>query len=154
MRLTTVLIIISTLTISARSDAQKVSLSLENAPLESAFSQIRQQTGCSFLWNEHTLQDLPPMSVSVHGASLEEAVKACLKDLPLTYEIHGKVVYIERKPGPDKINNHVDRLAFKVSGIVTDSTGNPLIGVSVKVKGTRSGTVTDAVGHFEIEAPA
>ncbi len=40
----------------------------------------------------------------------------------------------------------------KVSGIVTDSTGNPLQGVSVIVRNTKAGTSTDAGGRFSINA--
>lgn len=42
---------------------------------------------------------------------------------------------------------------FTVTGTVTDSAGNPLPGVTVKVKGAAVGTITDANGHYEIEAP-
>lgn len=40
-----------------------------------------------------------------------------------------------------------------VTGIVTDDAGEALIGVSVKVKGTTVGTITDFDGHFSLEAP-
>lgn len=40
---------------------------------------------------------------------------------------------------------------IKVNGTVTDNkNGSPLIGVSVEVKGTNHGTVTDAQGHYEL----
>src|SRR5258706_13820483 len=42
-----------------------------------------------------------------------------------------------------------------VTGTVTDTRDNsPLSGVSVFVRGTRTGTTTDANGHFRISAPA
>ena len=41
-----------------------------------------------------------------------------------------------------------------VSGVVTSETGEPLTGVSVKVKNTSQGTVTDAGGRFELEPPS
>ena len=40
-----------------------------------------------------------------------------------------------------------------VSGIVRDATGMPLIGVSVMVKGTMQGVVTDMDGKFSLEVP-
>lgn len=43
--------------------------------------------------------------------------------------------------------------AKKVSGIVKDATGEPLIGVSVQVKGTSVGTLTDLNGSYSLEAP-
>jgi len=46
------------------------------------------------------------------------------------------------------------QVAAQVSGTVTDSAGEPLIGVSVTVKGTATGTTTAADGSFRIVAPA
>jgi TonB-linked SusC/RagA family outer membrane protein len=40
-----------------------------------------------------------------------------------------------------------------IRGIVTDDLGNPLIGVSVKVKGADIGTVTDVQGNYSINVP-
>ena len=42
---------------------------------------------------------------------------------------------------------------MNVSGSVTDSNGEPIIGANILVKGTSSGTVTDFDGNFVIEAP-
>lgn len=41
-----------------------------------------------------------------------------------------------------------------VSGVVTDSNGDPLIGASVIVKGTTVGTITDIDGSYRLTAPA
>ena len=154
MRLTAFLIIISTLSISAKSYSQKVNLSLRNAPIEKAFRQIREQTGRSFLWTKQTLQGLPPVSISIHDASLDEAIKASLDGLPLTYGIRGNVVYIERKrPADDESRPTAKpRLlpASKVTGKVTDSTGIPLVGVTIKAKSGGTGAVTDGNGNYAI----
>lgn len=155
MRLTTLLIIISTLTTSATGFSQEVNLSLKDIPLKVAFSQIRQQTGYSFLWTEKTLSDLPPINASVHGLSVKEALKVCLQRLPLTFDIHGKVVYIKRKQvNPVEKNQNVqpaeDPLR-QVTGVVIDSaTKEPLAGVTIKVEGKTVGTVTDTQGKFSL----
>lgn len=39
-----------------------------------------------------------------------------------------------------------------VSGTVTDESGEPLVGVTVMVKNTTTGTTTDAQGHFQLSA--
>lgn len=47
-------------------------------------------------------------------------------------------------------------LAFaqnRVTGVVTDKTGEPLIGVNVLEKGTTNGTVTDIDGKFTVDMP-
>ena len=130
MRLTIVLIIISTFTLSAKSYSQKVDLFLKNSPIETAFEQIRQQTGYSFFWKEQTLESLSSITVSLHKASLQEAVKACLKDLPLTFKIQGNIVYIERSevtPLQADPNTKTRFFALPtITGKVTDAKGIPL----------------------------
>lgn len=157
MRLAALLIIISTLTISAKSYSQKVTLSLQDTPLESAFGQIRQQTGCSFLWTDEALEGLPAVSISVYKVDLKEALDACLKGLPLTYNIHGNVVYIKRETVSSSQENQYVKSPLPPSndivGSVTDSaTGSPLVGVSIGIRGSATGTVTDKTGHFKLSA--
>ena len=40
----------------------------------------------------------------------------------------------------------------EITGKITDKDGEPLIGVSIVVKGTSAGTITDVDGRFKIEA--
>lgn len=50
--------------------------------------------------------------------------------------------------------NKVSYLAdVHVSGTVVDANGKPLPGVTVQIKGTNTGTTTDARGHFEMNVP-
>lgn len=44
------------------------------------------------------------------------------------------------------------QLERKISGSVTDETGSPIIGATVRLKGTQSGTITDLKGAFSISA--
>lgn len=48
----------------------------------------------------------------------------------------------------------VSAQVHKVTGTVTDETGEPMIGMTVVVEGTATGATTDLDGHYEIEAPA
>ena len=41
-----------------------------------------------------------------------------------------------------------------VKGTIIDESGEPLIGVSIVVKGTSTGTITDFNGNFSIDLPA
>ncbi len=43
--------------------------------------------------------------------------------------------------------------SFTVSGTITDEAGNPVVGASVIVKGTRVGTSTDFNGFFKLSVP-
>src|SRR5690606_27187502 len=46
-----------------------------------------------------------------------------------------------------------DRAAFRVTGSVTDENGEPFLGVTIAVKGTSVGTITDATGKYSLEVP-
>jgi TonB-linked SusC/RagA family outer membrane protein len=153
MRLTVFLVIISTFALSAKSYSQKVSLSLKDASLENAFNQIRQQTGYSFLWNEEALKGLPSINVSVRDLPIEKAIEICLNGLPLTFDIHGELIYIKRTAATSQNTiSQVEPAAFpshEVRGRVTDSlTGDPLVGVTIRVKGSTMGTTTGEDGQF------
>ncbi len=43
--------------------------------------------------------------------------------------------------------------AQKVSGVIKDQSGEPIIGATVKVSGSNGGTISDANGRYEIQAP-
>lgn len=53
----------------------------------------------------------------------------------------------------DRLDIQVVNQDGKVSGVVKDATGMPLIGVAVQVKGTTLGTVTDMDGRFTLDVP-
>ncbi len=44
----------------------------------------------------------------------------------------------------------VQQQEYLVKGTVTDATGEPLIGVSIQIKGEMDGTVTDIDGNYSI----
>lgn len=56
----------------------------------------------------------------------------------LLFAVMGSVIYAQNK---------------NVTGIVVDENGEPLVGVSIVIKGTTYGTVTDMDGRFNINAP-
>jgi hypothetical protein len=47
----------------------------------------------------------------------------------------------------------IQQQTVKATGVIIDNTGEPLIGVSVKVQGTNTGTITDLDGKFSIDTP-
>jgi TonB-linked SusC/RagA family outer membrane protein len=63
-------------------------------------------------------------------------------------------VIINNLPDNRHNNNSSESLQIRVSGKITDETGNPLPGVTVQVKGTTIGTVTDGSGRYTIDSPA
>jgi len=153
MRLLQLLMLTLNISVLAEGAAQ-ISLNVKNAPLEKVMDEVKRQSGYDFVINIAHLNLAKPVTASISKQSLENTLKVIFKAQPLTYEIGDKVIYVtlsgdtEKKTIPDKRNDGLPQRS--VRGTVRDSIGNPLPFVSVKVKGTSVGTMTDLNGVFSL----
>ncbi len=151
MKLFSFFFFVITLQISAKSYSQSVNLTASNITLKKAFREVGEQTGYSFFINHKLLKGAAPVSLSLKDATINEALRAILKDRPLTYSIVDRTVVLKAKAIPEKARSVRAFPDHRITGVVTDSaTGQPLAGVTVKVKGGNTGTVTDIQGKFEL----
>jgi TonB-linked SusC/RagA family outer membrane protein len=150
MKITFILLIVSILEIKAEVYAQKLNLSKKNAPLEQIFKEIRKQNGYNFLYNPEMLNQTKPISITVNNASLEEVLQKCFQDQPVTYVVTNNTVVVSKKPAGDIIKQAKD---IKITGRVVDTKDLPLPLVTIKLKGTNIGAVTDQNGNYTINVP-
>lgn len=151
MNLIGIILLSTCLAASAGGYAQKVTISVKDAPLEKVFEQIKQQTRLSFLWDEKTLKQSRPVTIEARNASLEQVMDACVKNQPITYTIIQNMVVIKLKDmGPNE-QTAAAPPPIDISGRVTDAEDKPLSGVSISVKGSAIGTGTDAAGFFTLK---
>lgn len=150
MKITAILLIVGIVQVSASSFAQKVTINEKNVPLAQVFKQIRVQSGYKILIDGALLKQTKPVSVSVKNASPEEALDIVLENQGLEYEIKEQVIVIKKKPIIQQVPEKVKPIRIK--GRVTDKDNTPLPAVSVRVRGTNVGTVTDANGYYTIDA--
>src|SRR5690606_26866394 len=154
MKLVVLLMSIATVQVSAKAVAQSVTLSVRNAPLSDVFATIEKQTGYHFFWRGAELS-AEKVSVKLKKAPLKEAVSKVLGNLPYTFSITKKSIVVRAAEKPSWIRRRgaVTRhmLQQRVVGLVTDSVGNPLSGVSIQVKGTLISTLTNENGAFTLD---
>ena len=154
MKLTAVFLLAVCVHTGATGFSQNVTLSVRNASLEKVFKEIRRQTGYSFFYKTELLRNAPRVSLSVHNADLKETLDLCFSNLPVQYSIIAQTVVIsprvqENTPVlPEKKEERV-----RVQGTVTNSSGEPLAGASVRLKGSSTGTTTDVNGNFSLNIP-
>jgi len=155
MKLTAILILMACLQVSAKSYSQRVTVSMNDAPLQKVFKEIQRQTGYNFLYPLELLDKAGNVDVKVENLPLENALLQCLKNTELTFSIVEKTIVIKEKEEVITASSSLQNVqaVMKVSGKVTDESGNPLEGVSVLVKGTSEGTNTNANGDFSIDIP-
>lgn len=153
MKLTMFLTIAVILQASANGFSQeKITLSGSNVPLEKIFKDIRKQSGYNFLYNDRLLSHATLVNIQVNNAGLNDVLKMCLKDQPLSYDIIDKTVVIKAKEVTAAAVEH-PLPPVTITGRVTDSIGNPLVRVNVHVKGTNTGAMTDEDGRFTLTVP-
>ena len=79
MRITTLLILVLSLHLSAKITAQKITLSSNNISIEQFFNQLEKQTGYSFLLENGVVSKDEKISVNVKDVSLEIVLDQILK---------------------------------------------------------------------------
>lgn len=148
MKLIVIFIITGILQVSAATYAQKkITVTVENAPLESVLKTLRKQSGFNLFFIQRDLKNTLPVTMSVKEVSLEEALEKCLFNQPLSYIIESNTVIIKEKIIPVKTN----KAPFTLNGRVKDNANLPLPGVSVRVKGTNNVKSTDNQGRYSIQ---
>ncbi len=147
MKLTTLLLIITLIQVSAKGYSQKINLDEKNVPLEKVLQTIEHQSGYVFFYDSKDVKQL--VTVHLTNATIQEALAICFKNIPLTYKIVDKEVLLQQKEPTiaDKIET-VSKPETGIRGRVYDERGNPMPGVTVKTKDESHSTVTDKDGIF------
>ncbi|MDO8927675.1 MAG: TonB-dependent receptor plug domain-containing protein, partial [Bacteroidota bacterium] len=148
MKLNLILILFTVLQVSASVSAQntRLDLKMQNATISQVFDEIERQSEVYFFYNKNQIDETRTISVDFRNKTIDDILKSMLSELSLTYEFAGKNVII--KPA-ERQNNGVQQQK-SVSGKVTDSSGEGLPGVSVVVKGTTNGTITNGNGNYSL----
>lgn len=121
---------------------QRISISFEKENLETAIQKIKRKTGLNFAYD--------PQSLNLKNAGVNHVD---FKDEPLDYVLH-KLLTPYAISYQEYENSIVLAKSKNISGVVTDaSTKSTLPGVSIRVKGSTQGTVSDSKGHYQLTVP-
>jgi TonB-dependent SusC/RagA subfamily outer membrane receptor len=150
MRLTTIIILITLMQVSAAGFAQNVTLNHKNASLEKIFREIHRQTGYDFLYNRDIIMKKQPVNVSAHNQPLEFVLNSCLDKLALEFSIEDKMIVIKEKVVTENRKNFAVDLT--ISGKVTDTAGKALSNANIKNITQNKSVITSENGSFTISA--
>lgn len=145
------------LELTAKTFAQQISLHLEKQPLGSVLKKIEKQSSYTFFYNAKEIDLKAQVSINVKNTEVIPLVQTLLDGMPYEIEVQGKVIIINKQkqttlPKQAKPQQLAIKAPQQVSGRVIDSLGKPLPGVSVTIKGTTRGTITDNNGNYRIIA--
>ena len=120
---------------------------MENVPMKKVLRSIEEQTEFSFVYNSKLVDVDQKVNIDVSGQNIDEVLNQLFADTNINYEIIDRHILLSVKNVDSKT---VDQQQVTVRGRVQDTQGNPLPGVTVVVKGTTQGTITDTEGRYSL----
>jgi TonB-linked SusC/RagA family outer membrane protein len=120
---------------------------MENVPMKTVLRSIEEQTEFSFVYNSKLVDVNRKVNIDVSGQNIDEVLDKLFADTNINYEIVDRHILLSVKNIDSKT---VNQQQATVRGRVQDTQGNPLPGVTVVVKGTTQGTITDTEGRYSL----
>ena len=132
---------------AVHSQNQRVSIELKNASIEKLIGAIKSQCDMGFLYDYSKTKSVKNITVSMQNVLLSEVLVKALAGTGFVAEIENNMIIIKEAP------QNQQKEARTIRGRVTDNAKASLPGVTVLIKGTSIGVVTDTAGTYQITLP-
>lgn len=147
MKLSIVFMLLTSLQLSANVFSQNnITLKLQSADLKKALLQIEKKSSFRFLYNDEVLSSTEKVNIDVNDVPVTQVLDNMFANTNLTYKVLSNNLVVVT-------NRDIAVNDLRVSGRVTDASGNGIPNASVNVKGSKAGTLTKADGSYEISVP-
>jgi len=156
MKLTVFLLIVFTVHVSATVYSQntKLSLNLQNSSVKYVLEQIEAQTKCRFIYSNESINMDRKVNLHVENKTVKDILDVLFSDAGIKYVITNKNLILinplDKNELTDFSTQTLQQQNRTLKGRVTDSQGQPLPGVTVVVKGTTTGAITDSEGKYSL----
>ncbi|MDP3431766.1 MAG: SusC/RagA family TonB-linked outer membrane protein, partial [Bacteroidota bacterium] len=150
MKLVTLFLFVAVMHVAAASYSQTTKLTIvgQNLSVGEILDRIEKQSNFSFFFNANQIDLNKRMSISADNQLVTKILDGILEGSGLTYTVNNKLIVIHK--AGETLDVLSSQQTTKVTGKITDSSGGPLPGVSIVIKGTTNGTITDANGNFSL----
>jgi TonB-linked SusC/RagA family outer membrane protein len=125
--------------------SQGITMKYNNITVKEAIEYLQEETDYSFVFEAGDVDTEKVITLNVSDQPVEEVVKLVIAGQPLQFEIKSKNIVLSKKPVQETTPSLI-----KITGIVSDENGDPIIGGTVMVKGTSNGTITDMNGKYSL----
>ena len=151
MKLTAFLLFISSFAVFANksySQSTTLNLNMENATVKEVLSKIEDLSGYNFMYSEKVINVHRIVSISAVNKSVDTVLKSLFEGTGVNFKKMNRIILLSKSQ--DKDINQSSQQEITISGKVTDSSGASLPGVTVVIKGTSKGTITDVDGNYTL----
>lgn len=150
MKLTVFLILISLVSVFANktySQSKMLSLNMEKATIHEVLSKIEDQSEFHFMYSGKVIDVNRLVSINMQDAKIDAVLKSLFAGTDISYTLKDRLIVLSI---PEATEGLATQQQKTVSGKVTDSSGSPLPGVSVLIKSTTIGIITDVDGNYTL----
>ncbi|HRS42112.1 MAG TPA: TonB-dependent receptor plug domain-containing protein, partial [Dysgonamonadaceae bacterium] len=156
MRVTLILLCLIAFQLQAEdvySQKTKISLDMKNASVEKVLQTIEEESDYFFLYNNKLVNVDRKVSVRVKNAAISDILDKLFASQYVEYQVEGNQIILSPKEVHRVIvaYNELQQQQKTMTGKITDSNGEPIIGANIIEVGTTNGTVTDIDGNFSLQ---
>ena len=129
----------------------QVSLSANQQKVVNVFELLTKKTGFTFTYNHSVIDPDAEITFTVKNGSLHEILTIISEKQNLNFRRINDNIHVTKFDKRFRKKRVVDLAEdIPVTGVVKDRSGSPLPGVSILIKGTATGTITDGEGKFSL----
>ncbi len=153
MKITCFFILIALVQVSASTYSQstKLTLNLEKVTLSKFIEEIENSSEFHFFYDSKSIDASKEISVKTKNSTIEKILDEIFINSDISYEIVDRHIILKNNNNTTKREiTFINQVQKSVSGKVVDKAGQKLPGVTVIVKGTTNGTVTNVNGEYSI----
>ena len=136
------------------SQVMTFSISVQDQSVKEVFDYIEQHSEFIIFYLDETIDVNRKVTVNLKDQRVESILEQLFKNTDVTYTINDRQILLSKRRGMTEVAPVVAVVQQKkntVTGTIVDSSGMPIIGANILVKGTNSGTITDMNGDFSLE---
>jgi len=131
----------------------KLTMNMVKKPLEDVLASVSKQTGLDVHYDRSEINSEKLVSINCKNLPVKQVLAEISDQTGLHFSVYKNNLIVTGGSVPTAVPDQQNTAIIqKITGTVSDSTGMPLVGVSVGIKGTTSGGQTDVNGHFSINA--
>ena len=138
------------LCLNPMANAQNITLRMSNVTVKQAMDELKSKSGYSFVFSSQDIDTHKNITVESDNQPLGHVISQIVAGQGLAYTIEGKTIIL-RKATAGLVQQQNNK---RITGVVKDANGEPVIGANIVVKGTTNGTITDMDGNFVLDVPA
>lgn len=125
----------------------KVNLKMENVSIKQVLNSIEDQTNFFFMYNGKLVDVEKKVNIEADNQNINSVLEQIFTGTNIKYEIDNQQILLSTLESFSALSNQQQKT---VSGKITDTSGGMMPGVSVVIKGTTIGTITDSKGNYSL----